>query len=96
MKKIIENAPHVAKCFYDLTEAITDYGNTYNIEPKIKEIILVAAFAAVGGYTGVTTHAKRALESGAKQEEVIASILYIIPVCGISKANMAIETIMNL
>lgn len=96
MKEIIKNAPYVADSFFNLTTAITDYGTKYKIDSKVKELILVAAFTVTGGYTGVVTHTKRALEAGCTKEEVIAAILYTIPVCGISKVNLAMERVSNI
>lgn len=91
MKRIIENAPEVAKSFFDLTDTITKHGNT--IDAKTKELILIGMFTAAGGYKGIGTHAMRAIESGATKEEIISTILYAIPVVGISKVNISLEEI---
>lgn len=91
MKKIYENAPQIAKEFFALTEVITEYGNDNGINSKIKELLLVGMFTAADGYRGIETHTKRAIQAGATKEELIATILYAIPVVGISKVNMALQ-----
>jgi len=94
MKKIIEHAPEVAKSFFNLTETITQHSNS--IDRKTKELILIGIFTAAGGYKGIGTHAQRALEAGATQEEIISSILFAIPVVGISKVNLSLEEVFKI
>lgn len=95
MKKIIENAPKVAENFFDLTKKITEYGDENGIDSKTKELILIATFSAIGGGKGIETHVKRAVQAGAIKEEVIASVLYTLPVIGISKVTVALEEILK-
>lgn len=88
MKKLIEEAPEVAKSFFSLTESVTDYGE---FDKKIKELIILGIFTGTGAMRGLGTHVERAIKAGATKKEIIGAILLALPICGISNVNMAVE-----
>jgi alkylhydroperoxidase/carboxymuconolactone decarboxylase family protein YurZ len=92
LEDIMNEAPKVASKFFELTEEITKYSM---IDLKTKELILIGIFTSNGGTKGIETHVERALKNSATKEEIIGSILFAIPVCGISNVNLAIKKALN-
>jgi alkylhydroperoxidase/carboxymuconolactone decarboxylase family protein YurZ len=88
LKDIMREAPEVAGKFFELTEEITKYST---IDLKTKELILIGIFTSNGGIKGIGTHIERALKNNATKEEIIGSILFAMPVCGVSNVNLAIK-----
>lgn len=94
MKNIIENAPSVANNFFELTKSITEFADV--IDPKTKELILIGIFTASGGLRGIETHVKRALDIGASKNEILGSILFALPVVGISNITLSMEKALSI
>ncbi|NFA43466.1 hypothetical protein EXM65_12990 [Clostridium botulinum] len=72
-------APKVEKCLEKLNETI----NYYSIlEPRIKELALISAFAAIQDKRGLKEHIKIALEIGVCKRQLISLVLELIPIIG--------------
>ena len=60
----------------DGTLALVDW------DEKTRWLVKLGISAASRHQTGVSTHAKRAQEAGATEEEIIHALLLVIPTCG--------------
>jgi alkylhydroperoxidase/carboxymuconolactone decarboxylase family protein YurZ len=87
---IREEAPEIVASFYQLTKSISSYAP---FDEKTKEIILCSVFAAQGpsALRGLGTHVARAFELGASKQEILGSILLIMPVVGVTLTTAAID-----
>lgn len=92
MKNLIEEAPKVAEAFFDLTAAIRE---SSSLEPKIRELVLLGIFTASRSLKGIQTHVERALESGAKKDEIVSAIYSALPVCGVASVNTALDSALS-
>ena len=54
------------------------------LEPKTRELIIVALLAAENFESGLKFHVKEALNCGAKKEEILGAILLTMPYSGIT------------
>ena len=65
-------SPEVASGFGALRRAVDESGP---LEPKYRELINIAAFAAARIESGLKTHTGRALDAGATPEEIHQALL---------------------
>lgn len=93
MKNIINEAPGVHKAFRSLTSEL-DKQST--IDLKTKELILIAVFTAIRGLRGIDTHVGLALTNGATKNEIISTILYAIPIVGITNVTLTLEKALEI
>ena len=91
MQEIRSESEDVFSAFYHLTNKVSEYAP---FSEKQKEIILCAIFAAHGSSAlrGLGHHVIRAAELGASRQEILGSILLILPVVGISITTQAMDT----
>ena len=91
VQEIRNESEAVFSAFYSLTDRVSEYAP---FSEKQKEILLCAIFAAHGpsALRGLGHHVIRAAELGATRQEILGSILLILPVVGISITTQAIDT----
>ncbi|NLV72431.1 MAG: carboxymuconolactone decarboxylase family protein [Actinobacteria bacterium] len=72
--------PQILERNEELGTFIHEYGGP--LDEKTRWLIKLGISAAGRHQTGVATHAKRAKEAGATEEEIIHALLLVIPTCG--------------
>mgnify|MGYP001769201599 FL=1 len=72
--------PQILEKNEELGTFIHEYGGP--LDEKTRWLIKLGISAAGRHQTGVATHAKRAKEAGATEEEIIHALLLVIPTCG--------------
>jgi alkylhydroperoxidase/carboxymuconolactone decarboxylase family protein YurZ len=92
MKNIEINAPQILESFRNLTKSIDNYSP---IDIKTKELILIGIFTAKSAVRGIKTHTELALKHGNTKEEIISSIMYALPIVGITSVTIALEEALN-
>lgn len=90
MTLLQNRAPEVYEEFRKLTQILNENSP---IDRKTKELILLGIFTAIGGKRGIKTHTQIASEYGATEEEIIAAILYALPISGITTITEALENV---
>jgi len=65
------------------------------LEPKIKEVAVLAAMVAQDLPAEIEWHVKSGLNLGLKREEIIATIVQCTPYCGFPKVNHALNAAMR-
>lgn len=88
MKNIMEKAPGIIEGFRRLTSSIDDYSS---MELKMKELVLIGMMTATRSLRGIDTHVEICKKAGGTENEILASILYAIPICGIPTVTLAFE-----
>ena len=92
MKQLMDKAPKVADAFFSMTAAIRE---SSALDTKTNELILLGILTANRALRGIVTHATRALEAGATEEELISSVYLALPICGIANVNMALSEVLT-
>lgn len=72
--------PEILEKNEELGRFIHEHGGP--LDEKTRWLIKLGISAAGRHQTGVATHAKRAREAGATQEEIDHALLLVIPTCG--------------
>lgn len=87
----------LAKLYPDYTAAVEHLGETVRnagpLEPKVAELIQLAAAAAVHSEGAVHSHARRAQKAGATPEEVQHAILLLTSTIGFPAVAAALSWI---
>jgi len=65
------------------------------LDPKIKEVAVLAAMIAQDFHSEIEWHVKSGLNLGLKREEIIALIVQCTPYCGYPKVNHALQAAMR-
>ncbi|MBN1631790.1 MAG: carboxymuconolactone decarboxylase family protein [Thermoleophilia bacterium] len=72
--------PQILERNEELGTFIHEHGGP--LDEKTRWLVKLGISAASRHQTGVTTHAARAKEAGASQEEIVHALLLVIPTCG--------------
>ncbi len=72
--------PHILEKNEELGTFIHEHGGP--LDEKTRWLIKLGISAAGRHQTGVATHAKKAREAGAAEEEIMHALLLVIPTCG--------------
>jgi len=72
--------PQILEKNEELGTFIHEHGGP--LDEKTRWLIKLGISAASRHQTGVATHAARAKEAGASQEEIVHALLLVIPTCG--------------
>lgn len=72
--------PQILEKNEELGTFIHEYGGP--LDEKTRWLVKLGISAAGRHQTGVVTHAKRAREAGASEEEIVHALLLVIPTCG--------------
>lgn len=72
--------PQILEKNEELGTFIHEHGGP--LDEKTRWLVKLGISAASRHQTGVTTHAKKAQEAGATEEEIIHALLLVIPTCG--------------
>lgn len=87
----------LAKRYPEYTAAVENLGETVKhagpLEPKVAELIQLAAAAAVRSEGSVHSHARRAREAGATSEEIAHAILLCTSTIGFPGVSAALSWI---
>ncbi len=85
----------VSQCYPEIMAALKDLGvtirNTGPLDEKTTHLIQLAAAAANNSEGAVHSHARRALEAGASNQEIYHTLLLLIPTTGFPRAMAAIS-----
>ena len=90
--------------FYDISKVHTQglmewcFGLIWSdetLDPKIKEVAVLAAMVAQDFSSEIEWHVKSGLNLGLKREEIIALIVQCTPYCGYPKVNHAFHAAMR-
>lgn len=87
MKNLMREAGPVAEAFRAMTKAIDD---TSPLDLRTKELILLGIFTAKRALRGIDTHVRIATQSGATRREIVAAIVYALPIVGITDVTLAL------
>ena len=72
--------PQILEKNEELGTYIHEHGGP--LDEKTRWLVKLGISAASRHQTGVVTHAARAKEAGASQEEIVHALLLVIPTCG--------------
>ncbi len=75
LEKLRKTAPGVAAAFRGVREAADSFGP---LEPKHRELILLAGFAATKNEGGFRVHCTRATDAGASLEEIQQTVILLL------------------
>jgi AhpD family alkylhydroperoxidase len=92
-KKLAERFPQVLAAVENLGTTVRDAGP---IDKKTSELIQLAVAAAAGSTGSVHSHARRALEAGAMEDEIYHTLLLLISTIGFPKVAAALSWIDDL
>jgi 4-carboxymuconolactone decarboxylase len=85
----------LAKRYPDYTAAVEQLGETVKkagpLEPKVCELVQLAAAVAAGSEGAVHSHARRAQQAGATPEEVQHTILLLTSTIGFPAVSAALS-----
>ncbi|HUQ53019.1 MAG TPA: carboxymuconolactone decarboxylase family protein [Gammaproteobacteria bacterium] len=85
----------LAKRYPEFTAAVEKLGDTVKqagpLEPKVAELIQLAAAAAVGSEGSVHSHTRRALRAGATADEINHAILLLTSTIGFPAVAAALS-----
>lgn len=85
----------VSQCYPEVMSALKDLGvtvrNSGPLDVKTTHLIQLAAAAANNSEGAVHSHARRALEAGASNEEIYHTLLLLIPTSGFPRAMAAVS-----
>jgi AhpD family alkylhydroperoxidase len=85
----------LAKRYPEFAAAVEKLGDTVKhagpLDPKVAELIQLAAAAAVGSEGSVHSHTRRALRAGATQEEINHAILLLTSTIGFPSVAAALS-----
>ena len=67
-----------------------------NLDPRVKQLILIALQTTQGSGRALRKHIPRALEAGATTEEVFDSILLAMPIAGLTRTTDILADVADL
>jgi alkylhydroperoxidase/carboxymuconolactone decarboxylase family protein YurZ len=88
--KLMAKHPGTLKAFMPYRDQILDKGTLTN---KEKSLIALAATIAVKSRNCISVQAKKAINAGASEDEVVQTMLIVALVSGNSHLNMAYESV---
>ncbi|MDA8092049.1 MAG: carboxymuconolactone decarboxylase family protein [Nitrospiraceae bacterium] len=100
MKELPEHYSHLKEKFPDFFSALEDLGRKAKsagpLDQKTVELLQLAAAAAVRSEGAVHSHARRALEAGASQEELYHALLAVTSTIGFPTVAAALSWIKDV
>jgi len=72
-------APEVVEAYFDLIKSLK---NRCDLEPKVKELVLIGMLTVRQSSDGLPIHIERALQNGATESEILTVIISALPSCG--------------
>lgn len=67
-----------------------------SLDPKVKQLVLIALQTTQGSPRALRRHVPRALEAGATPDEVIDAISLALPVAGLTRVSEALGAVADL
>ena len=99
-EKTSEHYQKLTKQFPEVFTALEELGSTIRkqgpLERKTTELIQLAASAAIQSEGAVHSHTRRALQAGAKREEIYHTVLLLISTIGFPKVAAGISWIQDI
>src|SRR6266852_5304895 len=80
-KEFIKNFPEISEKFGELIRAIMEQPK---LDKRLKELIITALLAAQQFESRFKFHVKEAENRGASKEEILETILLLLPYCNVS------------
>jgi AhpD family alkylhydroperoxidase len=91
--KLVEKFPEVIRAVENLGATVRDAGP---LDRKTSELIQLAVAAAAQSTGSVHSHARRALEAGATEEEICHTLLLLVSTVGFPKVAAALSWVDDL
>jgi alkylhydroperoxidase/carboxymuconolactone decarboxylase family protein YurZ len=83
--------PEVMKAYLRLLGSLGE-----SLEPKVKQLVLIALQVTQGSSRALRRHVPRALEAGASRQEVLDAIVLALPVAGLTRTTEALASVADL
>jgi len=95
MSKLPNQYQRMQKRFKKFTDAVEDLGKTAKdagpLDEKTSHLVRLAASAAIGSEGALHSHTRRAMEAGAKPEEIYHTIILLTSTIGFPKVSAAVS-----
>lgn len=83
-----QEAPDVLEAYFNMIRTLE---NRCPLEPKVKELVLIAILTAKQSSEGLPLHIKRAKENGATESEILTVMISALPACGMGTVIQALN-----
>lgn len=92
VRRVAELAPDLARFIVEF-----GYGDVYSratLEPQRRQLLTIAALASMGGCEPqLDVHVATALNVGVAPDEIVESVMHVLPFCGFPRALNALEVV---
>lgn len=84
-----KEAPDVLDAYFNMIKVLE---SRCPLDPKVRELVLIAILTAKESLGGLPVHIERAKKNGATESEILTVIISALPSCGMGTVLKALDT----